>query len=74
MSKSFENNIVKFLKSSEEKILNKRYAVKASIFNTGAFTPSILLVIRDLVDNNFKMKFFKNEDEANQFIQLLMQT
>jgi hypothetical protein len=67
-------NIERFLKSSKEKIINKRFVVKASVLNTGAFEPSILIVVRDLLENNFMMRYFKTEDEANQFIQLLLHT
>lgn len=67
-------NIERFLKSSKEKIINKRFVVKASVLNTGAFEPSILIVVRDLLENNFMMRYFKTEDEVNQFIQLLLHT
>jgi len=68
------SNVSKFLRSSDEKIINKRFAIKASVLNTGAFRSSILIVVRDLLENNFTMKFFETEDEANAFIQLLLAT
>jgi len=71
--KENKSDVSKFLRSSSEKILNDRFAVKASVLNTGAFRSSILIVVRDLLENNFKMKFFDSEDEANSFIHLLMQ-
>lgn len=69
-----EFEITKFLKSSKEKVINNRFVVKASILDTGAVRPSILIVVRDLLENNFKMKFFETEAAADNFIQLLMQT
>ena len=68
-----EFNITELLKSESERMINKRFSIKVSTLNTGAFTPSILLVVRDLLENNFKMKYFKNENELNQFIQLLLE-
>jgi len=68
-----KNDISKFLKSWNEKIINDRFVIKASVMNTGAFRTSILIVVRDLLENNFKVKFFGSDDEANQFIQLLIQ-
>lgn len=67
-------NIERFLKSSKEKIINKRFIVKASMLNTGAFEPSILIVVKDLLENNFLMKYFNTEDEAENFIQLLLRS
>lgn len=48
-----------------------RFQVKASIFDNGHDEMSIMLVISDLLCENFKIKFFKTADHASYFINLL---
>lgn len=48
-----------------------RFQVKASVMDNGVHSQSIMLVITDLLGENFKIKFFKDADQASDFIMLL---
>lgn len=48
-----------------------RFQVKASILDNGVDAPSVMLIITDLVEKNFKTKFFKTTQQASDFIDLL---
>lgn len=48
-----------------------RFQVKASVMDNGVHSQSIMLVITDLLGENFKIKFFKDANQASDFIQLL---
>lgn len=62
--------ITLLLQSSPVNVIG-RFQVKASVMNNGVNVPSIMLVITDLLGENFKIKFFKDAEQASDFIQLL---
>lgn len=62
--------ITLLLQSSPIKIIG-RFQVKASVMDNGVNRQSIMLVITDLLGENFKIKFFKDADQASDFIMLL---
>jgi hypothetical protein len=64
-------NVSDYMVSSPVNIIGGRFQVKASVLNTGATKISIMLVIVDVVDENFKIKFFEDSEAASDFIKLL---
>ena len=68
---SKEDPIIKMIQSIEPKILGGRFLVKASSMNNGVHKPSIMFVVKDLVDNGFVIKYFNSEEKAAEFLKLL---
>lgn len=66
-----KNRTVKLIESIEQKVIGSRFLVKASIYNDGVHKKSIMVAVRDLVENGFTLKFFKDEDDVESFIKLL---
>lgn len=64
-------NISDYILSSPVNLIGGRFQVKASVFNTGAIKTSIMLIVVDIVEENFKIKFFKDSEAASDFINLL---
>lgn len=64
------NKITLLLQSSPVNVIG-RFQVKASVMNNGVHKPSIMIVVTDLLGENFKIKFFKDSEEASDFITLL---
>jgi hypothetical protein len=62
---------IKLIESLDEKMIGTRFLVKASIFDNGVNPKSIMLAVRDLVENGFSLRYFKNEDEVASFLKLL---
>ena len=65
------NKTIKLLESSDVQLIDNRFRVKLSSFDNGVDIKSILLVIHDLLKNNFNMTFYNTTDEAAQMISLL---
>ena len=65
------NKTIKLLESSDVQLIDNRFRVKLSSFDNGVDKKSILLVIHDLLKNNFNMTFYNTTDEAAQMISLL---
>jgi len=59
------------ISSRKVELVNNRFLVKASICSTDEFHRTILLVVLDIVANNFKMHYYNNELEATTFLKLL---
>lgn len=66
MSKSKKLNFV----SRDPEIINSRFIVKASILSRDGNT-SIMLVINDILDGNFKIQYFKKHEDVHSFLRLL---
>jgi hypothetical protein len=69
-----QDNLADFLTSHPTELINNRFLVKASVLNTGAFKPTIMLVIYDLIERNFKLTYYNDVDLASNMIKLLKQT
>lgn len=65
-----EKDITPFIQSLPVNTIG-RFQVKASIMDNGVNPKSVMLVITDLVEKNFKTKFFQNTEQASDFINLL---
>lgn len=48
-----------------------RFLVKESNYSDGIHPESTMLVVRDLVESNFKIQFFKSREKAADFLKLL---
>lgn len=66
MGKKKEMNFV----SRDTEFINNRFLVKASVLEKAGST-SIMLVINDLLESNFKIQFFKQKEDAYNFVRLL---
>ncbi len=65
-----KNGIQELIKSKQF-LINNRFLIKLSMVDTGATKKTYLMVIQDLVEHQFKMKFFTNEEEVNSLIKTL---
>lgn len=66
-----DKNTTKLITSGNPEIINSRFVVKASIMNNGVHPESIMLVIHDLLENGFSIKFFKSKDDVAGLLKLL---
>lgn len=64
-------DITPLLTSRPTEVINKRFIVKGSIFNTGNDKPQILILVYDVVELAFKMRYFIDTNEASSFINIL---
>ena len=56
---------------SKKFLINNRFLVKLSMVNTGVTEKTYLIVIQDMLGQNFKMQFFTDENEVNDLIKML---
>lgn len=66
-SQSYFQELIK----SKKFLINNRFLVKLSMVDTGVTEKTFLIVVQDLLDNNFKMQFFTEEEEVNKLIKML---
>lgn len=59
------------LDSAPPRVFGKRFLVKGSTFDNGVDKPSIMLIITDLVEKNFKIQFFKDAESAASVLSIL---
>jgi hypothetical protein len=59
------------LDSAPARVFGSRFLVKGSTFDNGVDKPSIMLIITDLVDKNFKIQFFKDAESAASVLSIL---
>jgi hypothetical protein len=59
-------------KSEQEHLIGNRFLIKASCLDSGVYPKSICLVIKDIIEDNFKVKYFNSEEETKEFINLLL--
>lgn len=65
------NKTIKLLESSDVQLISDRFRVKISTFDNGVDKKSTMMVIHDLLKNNFNINFYKTTDEVVQMINLL---
>lgn len=65
------NKVTKLIDSYSLQKVNNRFLVKMSQLDTGNDTPSILMVVIDLRESGFKMKFFSTLETADNFVRQL---
>lgn len=70
MSKSKPKDLQELI-HSKQLVINDKFLVKVSMLDTGAFKKSYLIVVKGLLDNGFKMRYFNSDEEASQFLQML---
>jgi len=73
MEKKPKNNQDKIqeLIKSKKFLINNRFLVKLSMVDTGVTEKTFLIVIQDLLEQNFKMAFHTDEEEVNKLIKML---
>jgi len=73
MEKKPKNNQDKIqeLIKSKKFLINNRFLVKLSMVDTGVTEKTFLVVIQDLLEQNFKMVFHTDEEEVNKLIKML---
>lgn len=67
----FKSGAIPLIDSIGMEVVGGRFLVKASFYNDGSHPESVMLVIRDLVDGNFKIQFFKDRASAGDLLKLL---
>lgn len=70
MEKKNQDDFQELIKSKKF-LINNRFLVKLSMVNNGVTEKTYLIVIQDMLEQNFKMKFFTDENEVNDLIKML---
>jgi hypothetical protein len=70
VEKKKQNDFQELIKSKKF-LINNRFLVKLSMVNTGVTEKTYLIIIQDMLEQNFKMKFFTDENEVNDLIKML---
>lgn len=65
------SDTVELIVSGKAEMINDRFLVKGSVYNDGNNPKSVMLVVMDFLENGFKIKYFKNEQEASLLIKTL---
>lgn len=68
---SKDSKITRMIQSFPMEIINKRFQVKVSIFDNGVHPRSIMVVVFDLLESGFTIKFHKTDQEAANLLNLL---
>lgn len=71
MAKNKREDTIPLIQSTDAQIIGGRFMVKASIYDDGMHPQSVMLVITDLIERNFKIQFFKNQEKAADLLKLL---
>lgn len=66
-----KNGLNELIVSHKLEIIKSRFRVKASKYDDGFHDPSIMLIIEDLLESGFSIKFFKKQDDAAALLKLL---
>ena len=66
-----EQDKIQELIKSKKFLINNRFLVKLSMVDTGVTEKTFLIVIQDLLEQNFKMVFHTDEEEVNKLIKML---
>jgi hypothetical protein len=66
-----KDGLTELLVSGKPEMINSRFRVKASIFNNGVHPKSTLIVVEDLLESGFSMKFFTKQEDAAALLKLL---
>ena len=66
-----EQDKIQELIKSKKFLINNRFLVKLSMVDTGVTEKTFLIVIQDLLEQNFKMAFHTDEEEVNKLIKML---
>ena len=69
-TKKTQNHFQEFLKSKKF-LINNRFMIKLSMMDNGVTEKTFLIVIQDLLESNFKMAFYTEEEEVNKLIKML---
>jgi hypothetical protein len=69
-TKNMQSHFQKLIKSKKF-LINNRFLVKLSMVDTGVTEKTFLVVVQDLIQTNFKMQFFTEEEEVNKLIKML---
>lgn len=70
MEKKNQDDFQELIKSKKF-LINNRFLVKLSMVNNGVTEKTYLIVIQDMLAQNFKMQFFTDENEVNDLIKML---
>jgi hypothetical protein len=70
MEKKNQDDFQELIKSKKF-LINNRFLVKLSMVNNGVTEKTYLIVIQDMLQQNFKMQFFTDENEVNDLIKML---
>ena len=65
------DKLTKLIVSSAVEIIGGRFQVKISIFDNDVDKKSILVVVLDMVEHGFSMKYFNNNEDVLKLLQLL---
>jgi len=66
-----EQDKIQELIKSKKFLINNRFLVKLSMVDNGVTEKTFLIVIQDLLEQNFKMAFHTDEEEVNKLIKML---
>jgi hypothetical protein len=69
-TKNTQSHFQELIKSKKF-LINNRFLVKLSMVDTGVTEKTFLIVVQDLLESNFKMAFYTDEEEVNKLIKML---
>ena len=65
------DGITALFTSRQPEMINSRFIVKASIMNNGVNTRSIMLIVQDILEDGFSIRFFNRDEDAAALLNLL---
>ena len=65
------DGITALITSRQPEMINSRFIVKASIMNNGVNTRSIMLIVQDILEDGFSIRFFNRDEDAAALLNLL---
>lgn len=71
MENKKDDKITELIVSYGTEMIGTRFMVKVSKFDSGTYPENIIIIVRDLIENGFTIKNFKNMDAAASFLKLL---
>lgn len=66
-----KNQTIELIQSGKAELISDRFMVKGSVFDNGIDKPSIMMIVVDLLENKFSIKFFKTSEEAAFLVKAL---
>lgn len=69
-----KDSVTPLITSHNPEVINNRFVVQYSVMNNGVTPKSYMLVIIDLVEEGFTIKYFSNTDDVVSILKLLKAT
>lgn len=71
MKKKKEDKTTELIVSYGTETIGSRFIVKLSIMDNGVTTKSVMVIVHDVLESGFTIKYFKSVEDAAQLLNLL---